>query len=141
MFTKKTNRYLSKAEKRKVIASWEKTCNQPYLDSVGSPDPDVFKLVDFLNGIDGVCALQSCSGHIRNGIIDNACLWIKLNRRMAHKFYSAAPKLAQHELIESVSFRFGTGEGEIIEIYFKGNASGLFSQSEVVIMEFFRGLY
>lgn len=131
-------RYLSQVEKQRIVAAWGRTRAQPCLGRSGDPDPDILGLTDALNAIPGICTLQSCSGHIRNGLVERAHLWLKLSKAAMCRFYLAAPALAQHRMIESVSIRFGTGEGEIVEITFMGNECGLLSQAVAVILKYFR---
>ncbi len=109
-------------------------------DRSGEPDPEIFGLTDSLNSLPGICTLQSCSGHIKHGFVEHAHLWLKLCEEIANRFYLAAPSLAQHHLVEDVVIRFGTGEGEVVEIIFAGNECETLSEAMAIILDFFRSM-
>ena len=134
------NRYLAESEKERRVKEWLEARSRWYVCSPGNPDPEIFWLTDALNALSGICTLQSCSGHMLNGFVQSGSLWVKLSNGVMSQFYKAAPVLARQDVVEDVSIRFGTGEGEIVEIVFKGNERGLLRESESVILSFFKSV-
>jgi len=140
-------RYLTKGEKKERIADWERVKKGQQKPSVA--DKDIIPLCDALNELEGVCTIQSCSGHFgitnpdSSHYIQKAHLWLRLDKETALKFYEHVFELADNKLIEVVEILFHPKDvwgGVIVSIIFEGNNSGKLLASSDVILPFFSEL-
>lgn len=139
--------HLTVAEKRQHISEWRDLQDRARDTlSPGSPDPEVFGLVDALNEIQGVCVVQSCSGHrqperkAEGQAVRKGHLWLRLSGAMYRRFQQQAANLARVPVVDDVSVRFGRGEGPVIEVVFDGKECGRLSRSGAYLVSFFSGL-
>lgn len=79
-------KFLTADEKDFHLANWHavRSGERPAGDlaGLGWPDLEIYELTDRLNAIDGLCTVQSCSGHPRARIREWSApgqLWIRLN--------------------------------------------------------------
>lgn len=144
-------RYLTPSEKAEQIAAWHQQRadfenQRPTLNrdpaGLGFPDPEIYNLTDRLNAIEGVCTVQSCSGHVI-GIQDvqwNANLWLRLSEPITEQFLECVSDLTEERpAVERVALVFGPPEGEIVEIVFEGLNVGAeaFAEAGDIIVAFF----
>ena len=106
----------------------------------GAPDPEIFPLCDDLNVLPGVCTLQSCAGHRRNGTFWPGHVWLWLDRRTSERFDRRASELAASAVIERVSRIYAANGQEITAIEFCGNERGLLAESKELLRRFFYSL-
>ena len=140
------NRWLTNADKEFVLVSWSEAKIQPVPEGdyggVGYPDPDIVPWCDRINALPGVCTLQSCAGHVRQGgERDAGHLWLWLSRPMAGAFDSHAHRLARHvSYIEDVTRRYTSWGQEVTVITFAGNERDRLPPSLRLILAFLRTL-
>jgi hypothetical protein len=133
-------------EKQSILTSWEdrkKTLVNPSGGGRGYVDPDIVPLCDALNRLDGVCTLQSCSGHSADqadGILYSGLIWLRLGSEMGRRFDATAHQLASHPVIERVGKIYWEDGKETITIAFRGNEAGLLAVSAKVILTYFETL-
>lgn len=129
-------RYLSRSEKDKILANWSIEIQ------LGKPDPDIINLCNELNKIPGICTIQSCSGHFRNGYRECGHLWLRLMEDFNKKFVKRAFMLSSANGIERVSTIYSSWGEEIVNIEFEGNErpSPNYSLNRSIenILEFFK---
>ncbi len=150
--------YLTKDEKQKRTAEWveKRERFKSYglradedTAGTGYPDPAIYELTDRLNKLEGICTVQSCSGHPRLGGDAKrkwsapGQLWLRLDKHMFDRFIHHAQKFVGYEEIEEVVIRWGRErEGPIVEINFKGLDVSVvsLSKSSDLIVEWMEGL-
>ena len=143
------SRYLTPMEKADILRKWKQQRETARPDGDpgghGCPDPEVFRLCKTLNGIDGLCTIQSCCGHKTQAADGSGehlypgCLWLRLDERMTRRFKERVMELGSSSPpIESVNtfYMLGTGH-EVVEILFHGMERGRYHDSARVIREFF----
>jgi hypothetical protein len=135
-------RFLSEGGKRKELAYWECVKRQwrsGCLRGVGEPDRDIVPWCDRFNALPGVCTLQSCAGHVREGAIEAAHLWIWMSEPVARNFDGDVyVLLRQRPPIDWISKHFLHDGKEIAAITFFGNERDLFGRSVELIYNFMR---
>lgn len=138
------SRYLTPDEKERIVAGWlayRDTCRGP--GGYGYPDPDIFPLTDVLNSFDGLCTLQSCSGHIMRNPVDDAeyiqpaHLWLVPAEYVFHRFGQLADELAASPLIDAVRVLYGVHPWPVIDVEFHGNERGRLAESSELVAAFF----
>lgn len=152
-------RFLTDAEKQGHLEYWCKvradfSANPPACDpaGMGYPDRETYELTDRLNALEGVCTVQSCSGHrvgARNVVNGEpaeslwcAQLWLRLSEPLFWAFIRNAEHLAARKPhIERVNFLFDPWEG-VADLQFQGLNVGAdaLEESGQVVDDFFRTL-
>lgn len=136
--------FLTASEKRRHVARWQ-TLRTMRFDprSVGTPDAEIFGLTDLINALPGICTVQSCAGHVRQGaepqtkIVDAAHLWLRVDQPVFQAIFDGTATLLSHREIEELNVRFGRfGEGPIIEIIFAGHERSKLDLSGALILAF-----
>ena len=128
-------RYVNALAKERVLADFSECRSQRFPVGVdqggkGYPDPEILSFCDWINTFNGMCTLQSCTGHPpRAGQGASAgVLWVWLDREYTDLFRLRVYDLVQHPLIEKVQHVYARW-GEFAEIIFKGNESGQLVES------------
>jgi len=108
------------------------------LSGRGFPDPETYALCDELNTIEGICTIQSCSGHrvayaedgtvMANGEVVGptlwaAQLWLRLSRPMRDLVIERGDMLKALPGIERVQLMFADW-GDTLDIVFDGLNAG-----------------
>lgn len=145
--------HLNPAEKRQRVTRWLRRRTRPRPDGDlagrGWPDPDVFELTDRLNALEGVCTMQSCSGHPQQEVAPGAWsvfvgfLWLRLSEAMFTAFIERAPHLAADPNVEQVGVMWGAeATRPVVQILFHGldKDEETFQLTSDVIVGFFEGL-
>lgn len=139
-----TDRYLTDAAKAEALAEWERLKASPRpLDDpggLGLPDPEIIPYVDALNAIEGVCTLQSCSGHREDrsrGVDAPGHLWLWLSEPMSRAFDRRAFELASSPMLEAVRRDYSEWGQEIVSLTFAGAERDLLPESGQSIIRFF----
>lgn len=139
-------RYLSAVEKERIVAQWwtdQKVTPPPGVDGAdrGYPDPEVILWCEKLNGLPGICTVQSCSGHkLGDSHLQSGHFWIRLDEKMSAAFDEAAFELAAQEGIERVGKFYSEWGEEITDLTFAGLERDSLPQSMQTIFEFFSKL-
>jgi hypothetical protein len=139
-------RYLTSAGKDaalKVYADHRETLITPLDDRGGRgfPDTDIVPWCDRLNAMPGVCTLQSCAGHRRDGYLTSGHLWLWLAPDVCEAFRRRAFELARlSPPIERVTTRYAAWGQEIACVEFAGNERDRLAESMRVILAFFSDL-
>lgn len=115
------------------------------LPGSGFPDPAVYALTDRLNAIDGICVVQSCSGHLHPGETQgmqamwSGQLWLRVDESMAKAVTARAYELVARPQIEHVQRIFHESWGDLIDVIFDGMNRGRerFNESAEAIASFF----
>lgn len=135
-------RYLTEAEKARELAAWCETLGNP-IGGPGSPDTEIIPWCQKINALEGICTVQSCAGHAASERDDyESCghFWIRLDEDRASLFHRRAFELAEHSVIERVSLIYQSWGQEVVEIYFRGRATGQLKDSMGVILAFLGSL-
>lgn len=136
----KARRWLTPAEKAETLRAWETTKREsPVVDrgGAGYPDPTIVPWCDRINGLPGVCTLQSCAGHLKDGgILHSGHLWLKLSEQVSAEFRQAAFELAGSPGIERVEMIFQPSGEEVASVTFQGDEHDLLQSSMGTIMSF-----
>ena len=140
-----SRRYLSDADKRRILAQWRNAKRGDLCTGIGGqgfPDPDVIPWCDEINMLDGVCTVQSCAGHLggQGGIASCGHLWLAMDRKRSAAFDSKAFGLSAQAGIERVCRIYAPWGQEIACIEFEGNERGRLAQSMHMIVSFLRSL-
>ena len=88
----------------------------------------------------GICTVQSCSGHRKNGSLHSGHLWLRLDDITSRAFDRAAFRLSANPHIEQVARLYSAWGEEITSITFAGNERNLLTESLQAIVNFFRSL-
>lgn len=140
------NRYLTPREKILTVSRWlEYRSSHEIPEDAGGrgyPDPEVFPLTDQINNIDGVCTIQSCSGHISKDLIEgepclwNGQLWLRLSEPMMHRAVACIYDLTYcRPNIERVQVIFDR-DGDVLDISFVGlnkDAASLEESGRIIV--------
>ena len=134
-------RWLTEAEKATILTAWAATlaAERPEGDQPGRgfPDPEMIQWCEALNRIQGVCTIQSCAGHNHpDGSRTTGEVWLRLDSRMARRFYDRSFELAAHPNMERVGVLFGSWGEEVATVAFKGLESDLLCESMSAIVSF-----
>lgn len=113
---------------------------------LGYPDPDIYNLVDALNMIDGICVMQSCSGHLHPGEKpgENAMwsgeLWIAMSAMTRTAYVASIHRLLLYNCIEMARLIFLRDHQDVASIIFDGlnKCQDDFEYSQHCILKFFR---
>ncbi len=136
------SRLLTRHEKKLRLSAWRELRQQPFdIKSPGTPDPDIFDLVDNLNKRRGLCTVQSCAGHRDHvGVVRPGHLWLRLSPRLMVRFQRHVDSLILADEIEEVSILYGREVGPVVQIVFEGNERGKLAESKRVMADFFAKL-
>ena len=98
--------HLTPEAKVQVLAEWQAAKDGPRgAGGSGFPDDAIISLCDQLNELEGICTLQSCSGHPRSSTQRWASpgqLHVWLDERRFVRFLSVADGVARMPLIDDV---------------------------------------
>ncbi len=136
------NRYLSESGKSEELSYWRGLLDQGGAGGPGSPDRGMIPWCDRINAIDGICTLQSCSGHDdrENGIRSAGHLWLWLSAQKSSAFKKRAFELAQNATIERISTIYQPWGREVVQIEFRGAPEGQLESSGQTILAFLTSL-
>jgi len=140
-------KHLTSQEKDSRLGEWHALRAVSVDHSVpGTPDPEIYGLVDRLNEIEGVCVIQSCSGHksserkAEGRTFKRAILWLRVEERLLRAFEGLASRLYSSPLVDEVCVRYGREVGPVIEVIFDGKESGRLGRSRRHLISFFNEL-
>lgn len=162
-------RHLTPEAKVRELLAWERARTEflagpppdRFIGGHGYHDPPIFPHVDALNAIDGVCTLQSCSGHRctaashcswcaentditaggdEGAHVSSGQLWLWLSGRMSRRFHQRVFYLAMQPLVEKVSVHYHVEGKEIVDLVFRGHGTGELDSAMRVIVPFFQEL-
>lgn len=133
-------RHLTVSAKREILAEWNRVRSQS-MRGVGSPDPAILPWCDLINELSGVCTLQSCAGHVHDGIYETAHLWLWLSPDLDSEFQRCVYELvARERYIDRVMKLYMADGKEIVSIYFYGAERDCLEPSMSVIYNFLAGI-
>ncbi len=122
--------HLTPEAKVQVLAEWQAAKDGPRgAGGSGFPDDAIIPLCDQLNGLDGICTLQSCSGHPRTRTQRWASpgqLHVWLDEWCFVRFLLVADDIARMPLIDDVCVLFGRWDDAraVVSIFFLGADKG-----------------
>ena len=138
--------FLTNEEKCKVINEWQKAYNDCIdFSEIGTPDKKIIKYVDMLNTLNGLCVVQSCSGHkegekkVNDGynaiIIDGikhrvvpTRLWLRLSMDLFYKTVEPLNEFCKNSFVDNVSILYGREKcGIVLEIVYKTSSENYFN--------------
>lgn len=144
---------LTPEEKARHLAYWDETrADLSDITSPGTPDPDVFPLVDALNAMPGVCTVQSCAGHRspepksfdtrdRGDGFTSGQLWLRVSDAVLVLLQARLAELLAEPSIEQVSLLYGrTERSPVVDIVFHGNERGMLPEASRAILSYFQSL-
>lgn len=139
------DRYLTGVHKTAILADWRikvldwEAYGRPGKGGEGYPDADIIEHVARINGLTGICVLQSCAGHqLSEDYVASGNLWLTMDKLAWLMFEEKAPLLASQQCIERLSVIYQRSGQQVLNIEFKGMADGveMFNHSVVVITDF-----
>ncbi len=137
-------RYLTRKEKDDVLARWRQQCASATHDcGAGLPDPPIVPWCQKLNSIEGLCTIQSCSGHGPDGqgYRSSGHLWLRLSAPMMQRYIEEGGDLAaDKDHIERAGLFYDSAGAQVAFIEFRGAEQGKLDESAAAIYEFFRAL-
>lgn len=122
--------YLTAIEKEATLAYFAKrrvdlrSPSEPGGD--GTQDPEVLPLCDRINALDGLCTVQSCSGHRqrqpggKSAWASEACVWLRVSCAWHDALLSAGFDLAALRNVYDVAAHFDRVDGAVWRINFAG---------------------
>lgn len=135
-------RFLTPDAKEEILAEWDQKrelWRKGSLRGTGEPDADIIPWCDRINALPGVCTLQSCAGHVKNGTIETAHLWLWMSETAAKVFDREVFALLGHrERIDWISKHYLHDGKEITAVTFCGNERDLLASSLDLIYGFIR---
>lgn len=139
------SKYLNDSEKVRILNGWHKALRELVWDmdgpgGLGNPDADIVPWCQRLNGINGLCTIQSCAGHHDHTSLTLGHLWLRLSLELSKRFDKYASKLAASPLIERLAKIYMADGHEVVSIYFRGNEHKSLSASMEAIYQFFHEL-
>ena len=133
-------RFLLADDKKRIVGDWENIKGKDVLGR-GGPDREVVPWCDKINGLPGLCTLQSCAGHKDGDTLVSGHLWLLMSQSMADRFDRAAFLLLRNEdLIEQISWLYLHEGKKIASIIFAGNERESLEMSISLIYGFLCGV-
>lgn len=126
---------------QEYLKYWEEQ-GFPVKGGVGWPDPEMLPWVEKINRIDGLCTLQSCSGHANKdkGHWAAGRLWLWMAREKWEAFQGLALDLAQEPTIERVASLYQPYGRVVIDLTFEGLACGTLEESMDIILKYLQSM-
>lgn len=152
------SRYLTPAEKEVEVRDWltvraefiagrnwdGKPIPAGDLGGYGYPDVPMFRWTDKLNALDGVCTVQSCSGHWTHdggpAQHHDGQVWLRLSGSLTRAFERHAMQLAAEPCIRNLRTIYLPDGHQVVDIVFVSDGGIVMDSSLMVILDFFEGL-
>jgi hypothetical protein len=116
----------------------------PEVGALGGPEPVMFPYIDTINGIDGVCVIQSCAGHPSVEESDQpplaGQLWLRMDEFTSRVFDHRAFALANDGRFYKVARLYRATGMEVVWVVFQARDEDERALALSILLAFLRSL-